>query len=63
MGWSQSGWLQKVGAELEKAARGTRGVCGHFFRIEDISVQKPSIYIVIADLCGDFIHFEVNIEE
>jgi hypothetical protein len=27
--------------ELEKAAIGTSGACRHFFRIEDISVQKP----------------------
>ena len=41
-------------SELEKAARGTRGACGHFFRIEDILVQKSLTYVVIADLCGDF---------
>ena len=40
-------------AELEKAARGTRGACGNFFRIEDILVQKSRKYVAIADLCGD----------
>jgi hypothetical protein len=49
--------------ELEKAARGTRGACGHFFRIEDILVQKSRTYVAIADLFGDFDYFEVNIEE
>ena len=40
-------------AEMEKAARGTRCECGHFFRIEDIFVQKSRTYVAIADLCGD----------
>ena len=43
-----------LGAELEKAARGTLGACGHFFRIEDILVQKSRIYVAITNLCGDF---------
>ena len=42
-----------VRAELEKAARGTNGACGHFFRIEDILVQKSCTYVEIAELCGD----------
>jgi hypothetical protein len=33
-----------------------------FLRIEDILVQKSRKYVAIADLCGDFIYFEVNIE-
>jgi hypothetical protein len=33
-----------------------------FFRIEDILVQKSRTCVAIADLCGDFIYFEVNIE-
>ena len=41
-------------SELEKAARGTRSACGHFFRIEDILVQKSGTYVEIADLCSDF---------
>jgi hypothetical protein len=52
VGTCKSGKLQ---AELEKAARGTRGACGHFFRIEEILFQKSRTYI--ADLCGDFDSF------
>ena len=33
------------------------------FRIEDILVQKSRTYVAIADLCGDFNLFELNIEE
>ena len=40
--------------ELEKAARGTRGACGHFVRIEDILVQKSRPFVEIADKCVDF---------
>jgi hypothetical protein len=34
-----------------------------YFRIEDILVQKSRTYFAVADLCGDFDYFEVNIEE
>ena len=37
-----------------KAACGTRGACGHYFRTQDIVVQKSRTYVAIADLCGDF---------
>jgi hypothetical protein len=39
--------------ELEKAAGGTRLACGHFFRFEDILVQKSLTYVAITVLCGD----------
>jgi hypothetical protein len=41
----------EVGAELEKAACGD---CRHFLGIQDIIVQNSHIYVMIADLCGDF---------
>jgi hypothetical protein len=32
----------------------SRGACGHFFRIEEILVQKSRMYVAIEDLLGDF---------
>ena len=33
-----------------------------FFRIEETLIQKSRTYVAIADFCGDFIFFAVNIE-
>jgi hypothetical protein len=49
--------------ELEKAARGTRGACRHFFRIEDIFVQKSRTMSRFQICVVILFYFEVNIEE
>lgn len=49
--------------ELEKAARGTRGVCGYFLGIEDIFIQKSRTLFRLKICVVILIYFEVNIED
>ena len=55
--WGWRGGLGTRDTRAGKAARGTCGVCGHFFKIEDILVQISCTYVAFAELCGDLINF------